>query len=133
MIPKAKTDIIAVTEQEQPSRTYKVDFERGRVSGTADGIKAMEQAIFLILNTDRFRHLIYSWSYGNELSSVVGKDTAFAKSEISRLVTEALTQDDRIISVGDFVFSQTDKNDLKVSFTVDTVIGIIKAQTEVSI
>lgn len=33
----------------------------------------MKQAIYKILQTERFEYLIYSWNYGIELNAVVGK------------------------------------------------------------
>lgn len=58
---------------EQPTKTYKVDFDTGRVAGYVDETEAMKQAIFKILSTERFLYLIYSWNYGIELNAVVGK------------------------------------------------------------
>lgn len=120
------------TVREQPSRTYRVDFKRGRVSGFTDGVSAMEQAILLILNTERFRHLIYSWDYGSEVNSTLGEDFQLAMSEVRRYITEALEQDERITGVDGFKFAQTDRNTLSASFTVRTIFGDISEQIEVS-
>lgn len=120
------------TVREQPSRTYRVDFKRGRVSGFTDGVSAMEQAILLILNTERFRHLIYSWDYGSEVNSTLGEDFQLAMSEVRRYITEALEQDERITGVDGFEFAQTERNTLSVSFTVRTIFGDISEQIEVS-
>ena len=38
----------------QPTKTWQIDFERERVAGNVDGLEAMKQAIFKILNTERF-------------------------------------------------------------------------------
>ena len=45
---------------EHPTRTYKADFETGRVAGFVDETEAMKQAIIKILMTERFSYLIYS-------------------------------------------------------------------------
>lgn len=118
---------------EQPTRTYNVDFENGRVSGFADGLSAIRQAVFLILNTQRFKHLIYSWSYGNELSSVFGKDIELAKSEVKRIITEALTQDERITAVEGFDFRCVKRGELEVRFNVITKYGILNESIEVKL
>ena len=55
------------TAASQPSRTYAVDWQTGRVSGFVDGTDALKQAIYKILQTERFAHLIYSWNYGFEM------------------------------------------------------------------
>lgn len=119
--------------REQPTRTYRADFRRGRISGFTDGISAMEQAIFLILSTERFKHLIYSFDYGSEVSSILGGDRQLAMSEAKRFITEALEQDERITGVDGFEFTQTGRNTLNVSFTVRTIFGDISEQTEVSV
>lgn len=116
---------------EQPTRTYCVDFAKGRCVGFIDGIAAMKQAIFLILNTPRFRHLIFSWNYGHELSDIFGEDTELAKCEAKRLITEALTQDERIRSVEEFEFGTPEKGVLSVCFTVNTVFGELEQSMEV--
>ncbi len=41
-------------ESEQPSRTYMLDFARGRVSGMVDELEAVKQAVYKALSTDRF-------------------------------------------------------------------------------
>ena len=40
----------------QPTKTWQMDFERERVTGNVDGLEAMEQAIFKILNTERYQY-----------------------------------------------------------------------------
>src|SRR5690606_27931875 len=68
MIPTGGTIADAATaEVRQPSRTYKLEFARGRVAGMTDGLDAIKQAVYKILQTDRFRYEIYSFDYGHEL------------------------------------------------------------------
>ena len=69
----------------------------------------MKQAIFKILQTERFSFLIYSWNYGIELNSIVGKSYPVFSSEIKRVITEALMVDSRITYVTDFQVEQIDK------------------------
>ena len=97
---------------EQPTKTYKVDFDTGRVAGYVDETEAMKQAIFKILSTERFLYLIYSWNYGIELNAVVGKSYPVFSSEIKRVITEALLADSRITDVTDFQVEQIDKRDV---------------------
>lgn len=119
------------TAREQTTRTYRADFARGRISGYADGISAMEQAVLLILSTERFRHAVYSWDYGSELGGVLGDDFQLAESEIKRLVREALLQDERVTDVDGFVFTRTARNTLNVSLTVRTIFGELNETLEV--
>ncbi len=60
----------------KPSLTYRIDFEKNRLSGMTDGKDALQQAIRLRLMTERFEHLIYSWDYGCSVSSLEKENTA---------------------------------------------------------
>lgn len=110
---------------DQPSRTYGIDFDRGRVVGMVDGAEAMRQAIGKILRTERFAHLIYSWSYGIELSGVLGQSFPVVQSEVRRAVREALLQDGRIQDVRDITVSHAGRRAAKVSFMALTVFGVL--------
>ncbi len=133
MIPTApySADIESVSPKEQPSRTYRLKPNGKRIIGFTDGLDAMKQAALLILNTERFRHEIYSWNYGNELNKTIGEDFGLAQSNVKRYIKEALLQDERITDVDEFVFDKTERNTLNVSFTVYTIFG--EYQTEVKI
>jgi hypothetical protein len=106
----------------KPSKTYKVDFEKGRIVSLCEGIEAIKQAVYLILNTDRFQYIIYSWNYGNEISRVDRDNRAIFETELKRLLKEALMQDDRINNVDDFNFNY-DKDSVTVGFTVFSNLG----------
>ena len=82
-----------------PSRTFKMNHDTLTITGTVDQIRAVEQAVFLILNTERYFWLIHSWNYGVELHNLIGKDPEYCIPEIERRIREALLQDDRITAV----------------------------------
>ncbi|WP_349944380.1 DUF2634 domain-containing protein [Lacrimispora sp. BS-2] len=115
-----------------PSKTFRLDMERKRVIGTVDGLEAVKQAVFCILNTERFDWLIYSWNYGVELNGLFGKSTGLVKAKIKKRIKEALQQDDRIQSVDTFSFEGNGKI-LHVRFMVHTTYGEIMMEREVSI
>lgn len=117
-------------EVAQPSRTYKLDLERKRIVGYADGREAIEQAIYKALSTERYEHLIYTWNYGAEIAKLFGQPIPYVYSELKRLITEALTHDDRIDSVDAFSFSHI-KNKVHVQFTAHTIAGEIEITKEV--
>ncbi len=116
----------------QPSKNYKLHFERNRINGTCDGLDAMKQVIYKILNTERYQNIIYSWNYGIELLDLYGEPTSYVLPEIQRRITEALVQDDRINSVDSFEFDITEKRTVKVSFTVHTIYGNIQEEKVVT-
>lgn len=115
----------------EPSRTYRIDFDAGRVSGMADGLEAMRQAIYMALQTERFRHVIYSWNYGAELSRLMGRSGAELESEARRVISEALLSDGRVTAVRDFTFIRTSRRSMTVAFTVETSMGDIEIKQEV--
>lgn len=117
-------DVVAL-----PTRTYKLDFEKGRCVGMTDGLDAIEQAIFKILSTNRFEHLIYSDDYGFE--NPIGKDEIFVRAEIPRRIEEALLQDERITSVEDMKLDFV-KDSATISFTCHTLYGDVDVLREVS-
>jgi len=125
-------DLIEFQEEQMPSLGFNLDIVRDRVRGMNDNREAVAQAVYLILNTERYMHSIYSWNYGCELTDLIGKPMDFAMSEVKRKITEALTADDRIDSVDSFEF-QPGKNTLEVTFAVHTIYGDIPAEKEVQI
>ncbi len=106
----------------QPSRTWRLDAETGRIAGKIDGLEAVKQAVFKILQTERYAYMAYSFDYGVELRSLMGQSPAYAQSELRRRIAEALLQDARIQNVRDFQFEQTEDS-MTVRFTVESSAG----------
>ena len=134
MIPSANTvlttDLSVVT---MPSKQYRMTTDGNRILGTCDGLDAVKQSIFKILNTERFSYLIYSWNYGVEFMDLYGKAPMYVCPEIERRVTEALLQDDRITGVDNFEFNTSRKGVVSVSFTVHTFFGDMNEELVVNI
>ena len=122
MIPNITTLTEEITEVNYPSRTYKINLDKDRISGYTDDLDAIKQAIYLILSTERYQHIIYSWDYGVELLDLIGKPIPYVMSELPRRIKEALTQDNRISDVVDFEFQKLGKK-LNVTFKVITTLG----------
>lgn len=123
MLPDRNT--ILQEDERMPSYTPKIDFERNRIMGTVDNIDAMEQAIYLILQTERYESIIYNWYYGVEFDTLIGKSRELITSELERRIREALTEDDRINRIFDFDIEFTSDKAI-VSFTVNTIFGDIE-------
>lgn len=140
MIPNIEVLTEEVTEPVYPDKTYKVvvnkdetdEAKNDRISGYTDELDAITQAIRLILSTERYEYVIYSWDYGVELVDLIGKPMPYVMSEVPRRITEALTQDDRIEDVKDFEFETSGKK-LHVTFTVVSTIGNIPTELEVDV
>ena len=121
-----------VEEVQQPSRTYKLDFARGRVAGMTDGLDAVKQAAFKILQTDRYQYEIYSFDYGHELNRLIGGDPRLVRSEASRMIREALLQDDRISSVSDMQV-MVGEDSLMATFTVISDAGRFEQEVRIGV
>lgn len=119
--------------EEQPDLTYKLNITSEEVNGFADGIEAVKQAVFRILNTERYQYVIYPWWYGIETMDLYGEPVTYVCPELERRVREALTVDSRILDVSDFEFDTGTKGIVDAAFTVHTVYGDIKMDKEVKI
>ena len=90
----------------QPTRTYALRFDGYPCSGgKLDGLEAMKQAIFLILQTERFQ------------------------AKVAKAIEDALMADDRVLSVEQFSFTKG-KRSLLVKFTVTTTEGDVESEFE---
>lgn len=118
--------------EQQPSRTYKLDIDKGRIKGMTDEADAMIQAVYLVLSVERYQYPIYSYNYGVELADLIGQPKDYVMSEAKRRITEALMQDDRIESVDEWTF-ETTKKSVIVTFTVHTIFGHIETTKEVAV
>ncbi len=118
---------------EQPSQTYKMDLEGNSVRGFTDNRDAVKQAVFRILNTERYQYIIYPWWYGIETLDLYGKRVTYVCPELERRITEALLVDTRIRNVTDFEHDLSTKGVVHTSFTVHTIYGDVKAEKEVNV
>lgn len=125
-------DLKTFALERQPSYTHKLDIDRQAVIGMTDKRDALYQAIYLILNVERYVYPIYSRNYGSELADLIGKPKDYAMSEIKRRITEALMQDDRITDVRDWIF-ETGRHSVFASFSVYTIYGEQTFTKEVAI
>ncbi|MEK4170956.1 DUF2634 domain-containing protein [Lysinibacillus sp. FSL L8-0312] len=132
MLPEVENDGLLIDFEEvvEPSNTFKINNELDRCYGTVDELEAMKQAIFLMLNIERYNHLIYSWNTGFETNDLIGQPTVYVASEVKRRIREALLQDDRITEVDTFEVT-TNKNKVHVQYTAHTIFGEITAEKEV--
>lgn len=138
MIPNIPLLTEDITEITYPTETYKIEVSKtepptdSRMNGYTDDLIALQQAIYLILGTERYQHIIYSWDYGIELLDLFGKPTTYVLAVLPRRVIEALTQDDRITDVVDFEFD-VKKGKVHTTFTVISTLGNVSAELEVAI
>lgn len=130
MIPQ--TEVITEVVQERPDKTYKIDLQQMKLIGKTDGIEAMKQAIYKVLNTMRYEHIIYSWDYGFDVNGIIGQDERYVRASLERKIEDALLQDERVKSVSEFEFERV-KDGLLVRFVVNSVFGKIEAKKAVKV
>jgi len=130
MIPTNTINELEV--QEQSNKDYKLNIDRNVINGTVNGIEAMKQVIYKILNTERYEHIIYSWNYGIELKDLYGEHISYVCPELERRITEALIQDERVKAVDSFLFESERKRELHVKFVVHTIFGDIDIEKVVN-
>lgn len=107
----------------QPAYTYKLNIESERVAGYVDELEAYKQAVYKILNTERYEHIIYSWDYGIELKELFGQPIPYVIPELERRITEAVMTDDRTESVSNFEFDTSKRGVVSVKFKANSIYG----------
>lgn len=110
---------------EKPSKTYKLDLDRGRIAGYVDGQEAVRQATRKVLMTPRFKCLIYNHQYGSETEDAVTVNDAtreYTEAVVPFFVKDALKPDTRILDVYDFEISFEDEK-AYIRFVEDTIFG----------
>lgn len=114
-------------EIKRPSKTYKIDFNAGRIVGMTDGIEALKQSIRKALITPRFMCLVYDSQYGSEIKQTISAEDAseaFIQAEIPWMLKDALLVDERILDVYHITYDFSgDKDAVSISFFVDTIYG----------
>ena len=131
MIPQRAINVELATEEAiETSRTYKITGTR--IRGYTDGLDALKQAIYKVLNTERYEYPIYSFNYGIELENLLGKDPVYVQIELKRRIRECLLRDDRITEVDNFKF-EVNGDEIKCTFDVHSIFGNLTASREVNI
>ena len=135
MIPKIKTSA-DITVKELPTKTHRMELYEGNyILGFVDSLKAMEQAIYKIIRTERYKYIIYSWSYGIELEDLFGMPVEYCVVELERRISEALLQDNRITAVNGFEFdTESERGTILIKkFIAETVFGEIQINDGLSV
>lgn len=106
---------------------WDVNFNTGQFTGqTVTGTRAVEVWIWKCLKTQRFRHAIYSWKYGSELESYIGRGITqeYIDTDVKLAITDALLINPQIDSITEFS-GQMVGDELQLTFTVNTAYGSV--------
>ena len=130
MIPEPIDIDLEVTEGTETTKTYKLS--KTNIQGFTDELEALQQAIYKVLNTEKYEYPIYSFDYGIELENLIGKDVTYVQVELKRRIEECLLEDDRIQSVDNFIFMVTG-DEMLCTFDVESIYGELTMSKEVNI
>lgn len=131
MIPQNRIDIeLTAEEAVETSRTYKII--GNRIQGFTDGIEALKQAVYKVLSTERYEYPIYSFNYGVEIESLLGKDPVYVQVELKRRIRECLLKDNRISEVDNFRF-EASGDTVTCTFDVRSNAEVLTVSQEVTI
>lgn len=118
--------------KEQTSNTYKLIYLKDRLKGFTDEIEALKQAIYFILNTERYDYLIYDWNYGFQIKDLIGQNPNDILQTIQARISDALIQDTRITEVSNFSFDAI-KNKVKTTFTIKSIFGDLQQEININL
>lgn len=134
MIPDFELLRENIEVEDMPTYTHKYDFTKtDTVKNYTDSIEAMKQAVYLIINTERYKHVIYSHDYGVELADLFGRAISYVYPVAKQRIKDALEWDDRIDLVDSFSYEVKKKGELSVYFTVHTIFGSFDTEKVVKI
>ena len=130
VLPESYFDL--ETEPIMASKTYRLTENRKRIRGDCDGKSSLCQSIAKRLSTERGAYPIYGelygagspektieYAYGVAFDDLWDLPATLIETEVEARIKESLLQDDRILSVKNFVFQRCE-NGLEVEFAVAT-------------
>ena len=94
--------------------------------------EAVKQAVYLILETERYVYPVVSWNYGTEIDGLYGEPKYRVYSMLTERISEALLQDDRIESVEDFQMEEG-RNSITATFVVHSIFGTIEQEVTIDV
>lgn len=122
---------ISIDYVDRPTNTFIIDWSSRQIAGMGSGLTAMRQAVDIILQNERFEWQIYSSDFGSELEDLVGEEFDFIVSDLPRRIEDALSVDERILSVTNFSFINNGNGTVTCKFDVITVFGTLGEEVTV--
>lgn len=113
------------------TREWIVDFETGGNGEPEVTLSSIAQDIRFALSTERYKYPIMGANFGATFDDLIGTDYNYIRSEIARRIKDALSTDDRILSVGDFDFQKVDETGMLITCIVKTSLGDVPVSTTV--
>lgn len=118
-----KIETSKVEYSSYPNYEWVIDPDSETTLDPASTLQTIIQGIKFSLGTERYKYPIMGGNYGVTFEDLIGTDYSYIKSEIARRIRDALSIDDRIISIDNFEFTNTGNSDMLVTFNVHTILG----------
>lgn len=119
-----------VTFIKYPIQEWLVDWDNETLGDSVMSLEAIAQDIRFALSTERNKYPIMGPNFGVTLNDLIGMDSAYVQANVKKRISDALSIDDRILSVSEFKFTKPDMDSMLVSFLVTTVLGDLQMTTE---
>lgn len=113
------------------SKEWVVDFETGNNTAAMSALDAVAQDIKFAVSTERYKYPIMGNNFGVTFEDLVGTDYNYIRSEVARRIRDALSIDDRVLSVDDFTFEPQEDSGLLITCVVKTTFGNVSVSTEI--
>ena len=123
LTPETEYDIGNIEYVSYPTKSFLFDENTKHLIVSNDNSALMEQTIVTILEVERFSYEIFTDNVGTEKVDLPGLDKSVIINMLQGRIRNALSIDDRILSVSNFNYEIEDKTKLIVSFTVNTIFG----------
>lgn len=114
-------------------KEYNYDLNTKKIgNGFVEDNQTLKIWIHFALKTERYKHLIYSWYYGNEVNNIIGKKTTkgLFNSEVKRYIEECLLVNEYITGIQDLKIEK-DGSKLTIDFTVLTIFGEVSVNENI--
>lgn len=117
-------------DDQETYRTYKMDFAHRRIGGMVDDKEAVLQAIWKMMSTVRFAHLIYDDQYGCDILNKInnGLTPTYLENDLPAMLEDTFATDDRITGVSDLTYEILSPDSVHVQFTAATVYGDVEVE-----
>lgn len=120
-------------ESSELPKEYGINFDSMTLTGEiVEGAEALAVWSYFALKTARYRYRAYTWQYGSEIETIIGKGYGidYTKSEIERFISDCVTCHPYITGIEDTEMEFLNDGELKVSFTLVTDFGNEKMEIE---
>lgn len=114
-----------------PSNEWIVEFDSGYNKDPESNLQSIAQDIRFALETERYKWPIMGANFGTSFQDLIGTDYNYIRSEIVRRINDALSIDDRILTIGEFEFQKLQDSGMLVKCTITTIMGDVTISTTI--